>query len=119
MSSQSVTHKRGDTFDIQCTYKDTSGAALDLTNYTIKSQIRKNSLLVQNSSQSSTGDSLVSECVVLKLNQSTKLGQYTLHVLDTKNWPLGNLSWDIQYSFDSAIVSTNMITINVIAGVTM
>ena len=40
-----IYHKRGDTFSLTCTWTDSSGTAIDLTGYTVESQVRATSFV--------------------------------------------------------------------------
>lgn len=97
-SSTSVFNiKRGDSFEVTATYTDANGVPIDLTTYTITSQLRTMTYALI--------DTLV--CV-----KSGTTGVYTLSApTGTSEWPIGEAVWDIQYQSGNMIVSTD--TINV------
>jgi hypothetical protein len=100
-----ITHRRGSTYEVQCQYTDTAGVPIDVTNTQVKSQIR-----------TSTG-ALVADCVVIFTD--IPAGKFMLRVLNTGEWPVGNLVQDIQYILtDGRKINTSPITINVITSVT-
>jgi hypothetical protein len=104
----SIKQKQGDTFEVICTYKDSMGQALNLStsNITIRSQVR-----------SKTG-TLVADLVYAMLDQSTYPGKYSLSVASTAEWPIGILLWDIEYTQDGIITTSDPIEILVQSKVT-
>lgn len=107
--AQVVTHKRGNTFEVQATYADdATGESIDLTGYTIASQVR------------SPGGDLVSTMAVTIPDQTipANRGKFSMRVSDTTAWPIGELLWDVQYSFDETVISTETITIQVAQDIT-
>ncbi|MFN4328289.1 MAG: hypothetical protein ACK4FF_05380 [Limnobacter sp.] len=108
-SSQVIAHKRGDTFEVQATYSDSSdGSPINLTGYTIASQIRH------------PGGALVATLAVTIPDQSVpaNLGKFTMRVNNTASWPVTDLLWDIQYSFDNSVISTETVVVRVQPDVT-
>lgn len=106
---QQINHKRGDTFEAQCTYTDANGApvSLDTVGLIAKSQIR-----------TSSGD-LVEELVFTKFDQSARPGEFSLRSMDTNDWPIAILQWDIQYTgIDGTVSSTETLSIAVEIDVT-
>lgn len=99
--------KRGDTFNLTCTYKQ-GGVPHSLNGIDIKSQIREASILV-------------TELTVTKANQTTNPGVFVLTptVTDTATWPLGNLLCDIQFSENGLIRSTETFYVAIIEQVTL
>ena len=98
--------KQGDTFTLTCCYKQ-NGVAHDVTNYTIRSQVR-----------SSSGD-LVEELGVSKADQTTNVGVFALFATNPQNWPIDILSCDIQFSdMDDVVRSTQTFMIPVVEDVT-
>lgn len=90
---QTVTHKRGDTFIPTCTYLAANGSAADYValGITIKSQVRSASGVL-------IGD--------LAVTAGVGLGEFVLTSGSTKNWPIGTLYWDIQFTQGSHVFST-------------
>lgn len=98
--------KRGDTFNLACIYKQ-NGVAYDVTNYTIRSQVRDSE------------GSLVSELAVAKADQTTNPGVFVLSAAGATAWPIDVLSCDIQFSdSDGVIRSTQTFKIPVVEDVT-
>lgn len=83
--------KRGDTFTLACTYKQ-NGAAYDVTNFTIRSQVRDSS------------GALVEELTATKANQTTNPGVFVLAAADPMDWPVDVLSCDIQFSDSEGVI---------------
>lgn len=98
--------KRGDTFSRQCIFYNDNVNPTDLTNYTIKSQIR------------STIGTLISELDIEIRDQSNHVGVFIISCDDTSLWPLGSHEFDISYSFSGTIVHTETVTISVLRSVT-
>lgn len=103
-SAQTITWKRGDTFEAECTYKDDDGVAVDLDGITITSQFRL------------PRGVLISEADV-EIASPTTSGVFRVVVEDTADWPTGILEWDIEYS-GGFVISTDTILINVVRDVT-
>lgn len=98
--------KRGDTFNLACTYKQ-NGVAYDLTNFTIRSQVRDSS------------GALIEELAVAKADQATNPGVFVLSAADPMDWPVDVLSCDIQFSDAEGVVrSTQTFQIPVVEDVT-
>lgn len=76
--------KRGDTFNMICTYKE-NGVPSDLTQYEIHSQFRD------------SGDALVQTLLVTKANQALYPGVFTLTAPDASVFPIDTLRCDIQF----------------------
>lgn len=100
------TFNRGDTFSRACRYKADNVNPTDLTDITIKSQIRQQS------------GALVAELVVTKRDQDTQTGVYVLTCADTSLWPIGTLEWNIRYTTAGGITSTETLELKVIRSVT-
>ena len=101
--------KRGDTFSLQCTYKDSAGAPASVTGLTINSQIRN-----------SYGGTLVATLTAVPLDQTTHVGQFNLVpvVSDTSGWPVGNLICDLQITNGTTVRSSDSFIIPVVEDVT-
>lgn len=107
MAKTEISIKRGDTFRIVATYTDPNGVVPDITTLGIRTQIRD------------AKGTLISEPVITKLDQTDQAtrGKYTLRA-DTDTWPLQTLVWDIEYTINGDVTSTNTFTIVVTPDVT-
>lgn len=106
MAKKELSIKRGDTFLVVCTYSDPTGTPVDITTIDIKSQVRN-----------LRGD-IIAELNVAKEAQSGQtLGKFVLRA-DTDTWPIGDLSWDIQYTSSGTVQSTDTLTITVVQDIT-
>ena len=97
--------KRGDTFIIQVQVSQDS-TGIDIYGWTIKSQIKK-------------GSTLIEELTYTPVDLST--GVYQLSCIPTKTalWPVGVLDCDIQYTTTTGqVISTDTFQINVIKDIT-
>jgi hypothetical protein len=97
--------KRGDSFLMACIYK-VGGVATDVTNYTIKSQVRNSS------------DDLVQQLTVTKADQSTDPGAFVLSAGVISAWPIDLLRCDIEFSEEGTVRSTQTFMIPVVEDVT-
>lgn len=100
--------KMGDTYTLGCTYK-VDGTAVDLTGYTISSQIRTDTYV------------LVSDTTVtINADQVANTGKFTITAspADTSGWPPGNHIIDIEVSLGGVKKSSETITQPVIRDVT-
>lgn len=105
-SVPTITWKRGDTFEAECTYKNDVGGAVDLDGITITSQFRL------------PRGVLISDADVEIVSPASS-GVFRVIVADTDDWPTGILEWDIQYRLDGgSIVSSDTILVNVVRDVT-
>lgn len=89
---QAVEFKRNDTFLLGCTAKDENNVVVDLTNTTVRSQIRNGE----------TG-ALIAELVLNWVNRAG--GTFELLAPDeglAENWPAGYHDIDIQYTTSTA-----------------
>lgn len=104
----SIEHKRGDTFEVQAIYSDDEGVPINLGGYEIHSQIRR------------PNGTLVADVVVTVSDQTSPEndGKYNMRVSDTSAWPLGEVMWDIRYSFDDTLISTETVFFKVVDNVT-
>jgi hypothetical protein len=94
-----MTHKQGDSFDVEANYTDEKGDPIDITDYIISSQIR-----------GYTGN-LVDTLVYSAID--SKQGSYRLFSNSTYSWPIGLVLWDIKYSTGTKIVHSETINITV------
>lgn len=100
-----ITHKRGDTLEWVVTLTQDS-AAVDVTNWTIKSQIR-------------TGATLLQELTVEKTTPAS--GEFTLSATasETSDWPLGTHQTDIELIDDNSfVVSSQTFDVQVVRDIT-
>lgn len=97
--------KRGDSFLLACTYK-VGGVPSDVTNYTIRSQVRNSS------------DTLVQELTVTKADQAAYPGDFTLVAGVISAWPIDLLRCDIEFSEGGTVRSTQTFMIPVVEDVT-
>lgn len=104
--SAKIKHKRGDTFLWAASLKETrTGPAIDISDWTIKSQIRD------------AEDVLVSDLEVTITDGPN--GQYRLYKEDTASWPSDNCFMDIEYRDDGGFIrSTETIGVRVVKDVT-
>lgn len=80
--------KRGDTFILECE------VPVDLTGWSVRSQIR-------------SGDKLVATLVFLLVSSTVDSSTYKLTFEDTTEWPIGKLNCDIEYTTNlGQIIST-------------
>lgn len=101
-----ITHKRGDTFELNMTLEN-QGIAIDLTGWTIASQVRAGD------------DSLVDDLTVTITDAAA--GQVTVSATaaETEQWPTGQLDWDIEFTDPSgAVSSSDTITVTVVKDIT-
>ncbi len=102
-SDNILTIKRGDSFSRACRLLDDSGSAIDLTDYTIESQIRD------------SRDTLIATFTTTKYNQVTNKGMFVITAEDgTDEWPLSRLEMDIVYTVGGIIQHTEDIIVNVV-----
>jgi hypothetical protein len=102
-----INFKRGDTFLLRASVNDGTEDAnpVDITGWTIRSQIRD-------------GNTLVDTCTVTITDDAA--GEYELLVEDTTEWPTRVLRCDIEYTTDAdQITSTETFEICVIRDITI
>lgn len=97
--------KRGDTFSIGCFSSD-GGVPTDLSNVTIRSQIR-----------SAATKKLVQALDITLLDQTTNTGKFSI-VADTSEWPIGTVLMDIEIRDGSVTVSTETLQLRVVQDIT-
>lgn len=94
-------HKRGDTFNALCTLRDAANQPVDLTGWTIRSQVRNAS------------GGLIDTFDIVTVNAAA--GQFRLFKSTTPGWVAGTLYSDIEYTNpDGHVVSTSTFEINCI-----
>lgn len=91
--------KRGDTFSAVCQRE-----GVDITATTIRSQIRSGSFR--------------QDLTVTKTNAAA--GEFTLSATaaDAELWPIGNATWDIEYTDSGAVRSTETVKLRIVEDVT-
>ena len=104
-----IYHKRGDTLSLTCTWKDPTGTAIDLTGYTVESQVRAVNFV---------------DNLLVTVTDATN-GQFTISATatSTANWPSTNsaasrLFCDVQFTTGSVVVSTETFQIVVLEDIT-
>ena len=107
---ETIKHKRGDTYSLQCTYTDAAGAAIDLTGYTINSKARDEDGVLLFSVTTGAGITVTDAAA----------GQFTLQVeaTATDDWEPALYAQDIEYVLAGVVKSSETFYINVIADVT-
>lgn len=100
--------KRGDTFSIACTWKENNIPA-STAGLTIRSQIRNSKTMA-----------LIADLIATHANQTLQPGVFTLTptVINTTNWPIGQMIGDIEITKDGVIRSSKTFVITVLKGVT-
>lgn len=100
--------KRGDTFQLTCTYK-VAGVATSLTGKTVDCQLR-----------SPNGGLIADMTCTLDADQTTNPGKFVVTpvVADTSRWSVGNNEIDIQITSGSSVRSTETFTLPVVKDVT-
>src|SRR5215208_2368804 len=105
-TTPTITWKRGDSFEVDCVYKDAGGVAIDLDGVTITSQFR-------------TPKGILISDADVTIGSPTTSGAFRVVVADTDEWPIGILEYDIEYALDGgSINSTETVFINVLRDVT-
>lgn len=100
--------KRGDTFVINAVYRR-DGAGIDLTEYTITSEIRTPDV-----------KTLISKLVPTIGDQKKTPGAFTLkpEITETREWMLGNQVMDVTFSLKGVKITTETITLPIVEHVT-
>jgi hypothetical protein len=101
-----ITHKRGDTFELTMTL-ETQGVAVDLTDFTISCQMRDQI------------DALIQTFTVVKTDPTN--GVFTVSATDAETylWPVANLFTDIEFiALDSTVSSSDTFSIQVTKDIT-
>lgn len=104
-----VYHKRGDTLSFQCVWNDSAGNPVNISGYTITSQVR--------------AVSFVDDLTVTVTNPT--LGQFTLSATaaDTATWPLttsaqSRVFCDVQFVLSGVVTSSETFQIIVVEDIT-
>ena len=96
--------KRGGTFAPTCEYQSPPGTPASIAGMTITSQIR-----------SALTGQLIAE---LTASAGIDLGVYTFDPVDTSDWPIGDLNWDIVYEKDGVKNPTETIVLTIVENIT-
>lgn len=107
MAERTSEFKRGDTFQLTCTYK-VDGVATSVTGFTIRSQLRN------------SFGGLVASMAATPANQTTSPGVFYLAPVtaDTSGWDVGDLQCDIEITSGGVIRSTVTFIVPVVDDVT-
>ena len=101
-----ITHKRGDTFDLSCTLEN-DGVAVDITNFTITSQIR------------TADEALLQALTVTKTDAAAGAFALSATSAETETWNPATYDADIEFIESSGEVnSSQTFTIAVIKDIT-
>ena len=101
-----ITHKRGDTFELSCDLEN-EGAEVDITNFTITSQIRQ------------ADDTLLQALTVTKTDAAAGLFTLTAPSPQTARWPPGGYACAIAFvDGGGEVYSSQTFTISVIKDIT-
>ena len=103
--TEKITHKRGDTYKLDVTFTESDGTTpIDLTGWTIRSHIRHHKTLIAN---------------LDVIYDDRANGEFTLSIDDTTDWPISDLSSDIEYTDgNDDIKSSETYIISVIGDIT-
>jgi hypothetical protein len=104
-----ISHKKGDTLSYACSWKDSSGVAINLTGYTLACQVRATNFV----------DTLTTTVT------SAVNGLFTLSATATQTatWPvtdgsLSRLFCDVQFTVGAVVVSTETFQIVIVQDIT-
>lgn len=101
-----ITHKRGDTFELSATLEN-SGNAVDITNFTITSQVRD------------SDDALLQALTVTVTDAATGAFKVSATPTETETWDIKTYDCDIEFIEGSGEVnSSETFQINVIKDIT-
>ncbi|CAB4125015.1 hypothetical protein UFOVP59_67 [uncultured Caudovirales phage] len=109
---QSISHKQGDTFSASCVWTDSTSTAINLTGYTITSQVRVLSGVIFVDTLSVTITSAVNGAFTVSATPSA-----------TASWPVttgqyNRMFCDIQFSKAGVVVSSETFEIIVVKEIT-
>ena len=99
--------KRGDTFYIGCTSKDSTGESNDLTNIQVRSQVR-----------SAATKKLIADLPIVKLDQTEYPGQFSI-TSPTDTWPIGTCLLDFELKRESTVISSDTVELPIIRDITI
>jgi len=101
-----ITHKRGDTFELSCNLEN-EGADVDITNFTITSQIRQQD------------DTLLQALTVTKTDAANGLFTLSATATQTEAWEPANYDCDIEFIDGSGdVYSSQTFTVTVVKDIT-
>jgi hypothetical protein len=101
-----ITHKRGDTFELSCTLEN-EGVAVDITNFTITAQVRTNA------------DALLQALTVTKTDAAAGAFALSATSAETETWNPATYEADIEFiEFNGEVNSSQTFTIAVIKDIT-
>lgn len=101
-----ITHKRGDTFELSCTLEN-EGNAVDITNFTIACQVR------------AADDTLLQALTVTKTNAVGGVFTLGATATETETWGVAQYVADIEFiEVAGEVNSSETFTINVIKDIT-
>ena len=106
MTTPTFTHKRGNTFEAWGYETDNAKLPIDLTGATIDSQIRTNS------------GTIISTLTVTLEDQLGSPGKYHVEPVQTDDWPLVTLYWDVKITLDGSVFRTQTVLIVVVKEIT-
>lgn len=101
-----ITHKRGDTFELTCSLEN-GGNDVNITGWTVAAQLRQ------------IDDTLVQGMTVTVTDAAA--GEFTITAANTEtdDWPIGNLEIDVEFTeSDGSVSSSETFTIAVIKDIT-
>ena len=99
--------KRGDTFYIGCTSKDSTGESNDLSNIQIRSHVR-----------SAATKKLIADLPIVKLDQTEYPGQFSI-TSPTDTWPIGTCLLDFELKRESTVISSDTVELPIIRDITI
>lgn len=99
--------KRGDTFSLGCVSYSADKIPEDLTDVSIRSQIR-----------SAGSSKYIAELIVAKSDQVEYPGEFSVTWDDTSSWPTGKLLLDIQFTSGPIVTSTETMELFVVMDIT-
>ena len=101
-----ITHKRGDTFDLSCTLEN-DGVSVDITNFTITSQVR------------TADEALLQALTVTKTDAAAGVFALSATSAETETWNPATYDADIEFiEFSGEVNSSQTFTIAVIKDIT-
>jgi len=101
-----ITHKRGDTFELSCTLEN-QGVAVDITNFTITSQLRL------------SDDTLLQALTVTVIDAAAGAFKLGATAAETEGWGIASYECDIEFVEGSGEVnSSQTFVVSVIKDIT-
>jgi len=94
-----ITYKRGDTFAPTMSYQTDQGVPASLVGYEVTSQVRN-------------GRFGIVETLVVEVTNAAG-GLFTIEPVDTSDWPLGVVQWDIRYDLNGNVMHTETVDIRI------